>query len=107
VNTVLRRLDEVRASLSTAERDADQHRREAQGLEEALENAADKSLPERRTMIEEHLRAIRGALPRFEADVQRLRTEEASVTQQVALEQGRWSDINKNLDDLERALGRK
>jgi hypothetical protein len=39
--------------------------------------------------------------------VQRLQAEEADLQQQIATEQGRWSDINRALEELQRALGRR
>jgi primosomal protein N'' len=38
------------------------------------------------------------------ADLQRLQSEEAVLQQQIAAEQGRWNDINRALEDLERTL---
>jgi predicted nucleic acid-binding Zn-ribbon protein len=36
-----------------------------------------------------------------------LKAEEASLQQQIAAEQGRWSDINQRLEELERTLDRR
>jgi predicted nuclease with TOPRIM domain len=106
VNTLLRRLDEVRASLTTVERDADQMRQGVQQMEQSLQMPADDKMPPKH-QIEQEINAFRSRLARHDAEMQRLQAEESTLTQQVALEQGRWSDINKSLDDLERALGRK
>jgi len=39
--------------------------------------------------------------------VARLSAEEAQLAQDLALEQGRWNDINQRLDELERALTKR
>ena len=36
-----------------------------------------------------------------------LKAEEAELEQQIAAEQGRWTDINQRLEELERTLGRR
>jgi hypothetical protein len=36
-----------------------------------------------------------------------LKAEEAELQQQIAAEQGRWTDINQRLEELERTLGRR
>jgi len=41
---------------------------------------------------------------RLEAERVRLATEEADATQALGLEQGRWSDINRQVEELERLL---
>lgn len=46
-------------------------------------------------------------LARVVADLQRLNTEEASVAAEAATEQGRWTEINQRLEELERALTRR
>ena len=40
-------------------------------------------------------------------EVQRLQVEESGIVQELASEQGRWTDINQRMEELERALTRK
>jgi hypothetical protein len=104
VNTLLRRLDEVRANLSNTERESESIRQRLQQFELALQTKDSPDPPDRRRQIELEMGEMRAMLPQKEADVLRLQTEEAAASQQLALEQGRWNDINKSLEDLERAL---
>ena len=53
------------------------------------------------------LAAMKAEEPVVSADILRLQGEEASLAQQLSTEQGRWSDINRGLEELERALARK
>jgi uncharacterized coiled-coil protein SlyX len=55
--------------------------------------------------------AMEGPLEQFKAQIaaqekrrQELQNEEALLAQQIAADQGRWSDINNQLDQLERSL---
>ena len=41
---------------------------------------------------------------RAATEVQRLQVEESGIVQELATEQGRWSDINQQMEELERAL---
>lgn len=105
VNTLLRRLDEVRTNLSNAERESDSIRQRLQQFELSLQaKDASPDPPDRKRQMEAEMAEMRGMLPQKEADVLRLQTEESAAAQQLALEQGRWNDINKSLEDLERAL---
>jgi primosomal protein N'' len=53
------------------------------------------------------LETFRAALAASQTEVERLQTEEAQLQQQIAAEQGRWSEINRALEDLERVLGKR
>ena len=105
VNTLLRRLDEVQASLASTERDTDNRRQAVQQMELDLQSPAkDDAQAERRRNMQAAVPELRAAIGRADADLLQIRAEESSLTQQIALEQGRWSDINRSLDELERAL---
>jgi hypothetical protein len=39
--------------------------------------------------------------------VQRLQVEESDAVQELAVEQGRWTEINQRMEELEGALARK
>ena len=57
--------------------------------------------------METMIQAMKAARSRAMAEVQRLQTEEAALAQDLATEQGRWSQINQQVDELERSLGRR
>ena len=107
VNTLLRRLDDVRANVSRIEGEVEQQRQRQGSLEQALQSADEKPGKPGRLEIEDQLKATRTEIARGEADLLRFQAEEGTTTQQVALEQGRWTDINQRLDELEKALTRR
>jgi primosomal protein N'' len=53
------------------------------------------------------IEGLRKAAATSGAEIQRLQTEEAQLQQQIAAEQGRWAEINRTLEDLERSLGKR
>ena len=105
VNNLLRRHTEVRERLAVAERDAETIGRHVEGLQEILS----RTLPDEsdRRGLEDEAKAVKQKLPQMQADVQRLRAEEAEVAQLVAVEQNRWTEINQQLEALEQALAKR
>jgi predicted nucleic acid-binding Zn-ribbon protein len=105
VNNLLRRLETARASLVNVQREEEGARQRVSALEEAAKSAA---LPEReRTQIEQELPIVKAISARAATEVQRVQVEESGIVQELASEQGRWSDINRQMEELERALGKK
>jgi hypothetical protein len=105
INTMLRRLESVRDSLSGAEREAGERQ---EGLRYAERALADSNTPvAERERVAHHLPEFKRLAATTAAEVQRLQAEEAHLQQQIATDQGRWSDINRALEELERALGRR
>jgi len=105
VNNLLRRIESVQNELANALRESDNTRQEFTKFENALKSA---SLgPEEREHVENTLPDLKAAQGRAVANVQRLQVEESGLTQELAAEQGRWSDINRQMEELERALTRK
>jgi chromosome segregation ATPase len=106
VNNLVRRLETVRASLATAQREEEEGRRNISNFEERLKSSmtdlGGRTIPV--PEIEEVVRGMKQQQPRLVAEVQRLQLEESGVTQEIATEQGRWTDINQRLEDLERTL---
>ena len=51
------------------------------------------------------VKGLRGAMEQMAVD--RLAAEEIQLTQELATEQARWTEVNQRLDELERALGPK
>jgi hypothetical protein len=54
-----------------------------------------------------HLKGIRAEANRALEQLQRLQHEETALGQEIAAEQGRWSEINQRLEELDRALSRR
>jgi predicted nucleic acid-binding Zn-ribbon protein len=105
VNNLLRRLESARGSLSGAQRVEEDFRQQVASLEDAVKSAA---VPEHeRAQMEQELPIIKSKAARAATEVQRLQLEESGVVQELASEQGRWSDINQRMEELERALMRK
>jgi chromosome segregation ATPase len=108
ISMLVRRLDEVRDRRVNAERELENQKRRVSSLEETLRQGpmAPDGRPSREE-LEAVLRDSRTQLPQFTASVQRLQNEEAALSQDVAVEQGRWAEINQRLEELDRALGRR
>jgi predicted nucleic acid-binding Zn-ribbon protein len=60
--------------------------------------------PEQREGMAEMIKLFAGNTERLEKRKQELFSEEQLVAQQISLDQGRWSDINDQLEQLERSL---
>jgi hypothetical protein len=96
------RLEITRMSaLGINQRAADAANRYRQ-LEESI--AENRAKPEQLDDMRRELRALRGEIDQIEAERVRLQTAEADAAANLNLEQGRWSDLNRQLEDLERAL---
>jgi hypothetical protein len=105
VNNLLRRLETARAGLAAAQRQDEGTRQEVASIEEAVKSAA---LPETdRRQMEGQLADLKINSARLATEVQRLQVEESGIVQELAMEQGRWSDINQRMEELELALTRK
>jgi chromosome segregation ATPase len=104
VNTLVRRQESVRSSLSAAESEITQHQIRQSQLERALREA--ESAPGR-AEIEEMLSLVKREAANVTASLQRLQAEDAALSGDIAAEQGRWSEINRALEELERSLIRR
>jgi hypothetical protein len=102
----VRRLDAVRANLVPAQKGLEPLEREAKELEDSFRRSG-PSDSEARRLAEDNLKEFKAEVARRRAEVQRLLTEEAFLTQDISAEQNRWADFNQRLEDLERALGRR
>jgi chromosome segregation ATPase len=103
VNNLLRRLEAARASLAGAQRDEEKARQMIATLEEASKSSDERL----RRPSEEELVYAKRAYAGASSELQRLQVEESGVVQELATEQGRWSDINQRMEELERALTKK
>ncbi len=101
INSLVRRLDDVRGNLRSRQDEVVQLTRRYQQFESAAADAPN------RDEMEAELKAVRAAIGQTQADIQRLQGDEAEITQQIAIEQGRWTEINQRLEELDRALTRK
>ena len=104
VNTMIRRLETLRDSVGKAEKDV----ATTQGQLSTMENMfkSDAASPEDRNPMTAMIETLKKAVAAGHAEVQRLQAEEAQLQQQIAAEQGRWGEINRALEDLERAFRR-
>ena len=105
VNNLLRRIENVQNELATALRESDGARQRFTRTIDVLKSGR---LPaEEQRQEESILPELKATQERALANVQRLQAEESGLTQDLATEQGRWTDINQRLEELERALTRK
>jgi len=102
VNGMIRRLDTVRDTLSTARREYDQMRGAMQmlGKDSSPNDAEEKDK-------EGLLAGFNAQVAAVKANVDRLTAEEMQLTGDIATEQQRWVAINQRLDELERALAKR
>jgi hypothetical protein len=103
VNNLLRRLETVRTSLASAQQAEEKARQDLATMEQMFKPAAEGQ----REAPFPILGMSRDAQVRAAAEVQRLQVEESGIVQELATEQGRWSDINQRMEELERTLTRK
>lgn len=103
VNTTVRRLETLRDSVSKAEREIAAQQGQLEGFQKMFKaaNQGDDN-PMAQMMI-----GFKKAIEAGTLEIQRLQAEEAQLQQQVASEQGRWAEINRAMEDLERALGKR
>ena len=104
VNNLLRRLEAARGSMSGVQREEENLRQMLAQLEEASRTAPEAL---QRGQAEHELAMTKIALARAATELQRLQLEESGIVQELASEQGRWSDINQRMEELERTLTRK
>jgi chromosome segregation ATPase len=110
VNTMVRRVESLRDSIAVAEKE----REALQSRLTMTQNTVKQQLRDfpAGTTEADHpmgpvLAGLRREIARAGDDVQRLQAEEAQVQQQISSEQARWADINRTLEELERALGKR
>jgi hypothetical protein len=103
MNTMIRRLDSVRENLASEQRESDN----AQEAQKRMETALASGTEPARDELAQRLAQLKRDVADHKAAVVRLIAEEAQLTQDLAVEQGRWTDINQRLDELERALSKR
>jgi chromosome segregation ATPase len=105
VNTLLRRIENVESEIVKASQETDKSKEEFTHLEQEVKSA--RNPPETLQQLEAMLPQTRTNWGRAAANLQRLQLEESTLTSELSTEQGRWSDINRQMEELERALTRK
>lgn len=105
VNTLVRRQESIRTQITEMERMRDTLMQRNQQFEAAAHEEA--TTDDKRRDFEQAIRQHKLELARVSGELQRLNTEEVSVSGEVSTEQGRWTEINQRLEELERALTRR
>jgi hypothetical protein len=104
VNTLVRRLEEIKARLPSAQLQLAEAGEQLNRFEKLARDAPDPAL---RREAEEMLQNFKRQTGYAGQEVQRLQTEETTLTQEIAAEQNRWTEFNQRLEELERALVRR
>jgi len=104
VNAVVRRLEDAKTNLVQSQKGLEALRHRMADLERIAREASE---PEERRAAEVALRNVKTELTLATLEVQRLQNEEATLSQEISGEQGRWAEINQRLEELERSLGRR
>jgi DNA repair ATPase RecN len=102
INTLVRRLEEIRVSLTQARKELDQLADPMAVFERMSREAPE---PEVRRDAESQLKGYKTLAARANLEVQRLQNDEAALVQDISAEQGRWTELNQRLEALERSLG--
>ncbi|HEY7500062.1 MAG TPA: hypothetical protein VH740_16190 [Vicinamibacterales bacterium] len=100
IQTLVRRLEEARVNQGPPERE---YRRLGERIKELAELIPTMN-DEHRRQLEFEIKAAKSEHARLAGEMQKLAAEEAFLTQEIANEQGRWSDFNQRLEELERSL---
>lgn len=101
INTLVRRLEEVRASLSPVRQKLDEATDRLSRLERASREVTN---PEQRRDMEEALPRMKREAAQTAAELQRLQGDENTLLQDITNEQSRWTEFNQRLEELERSL---
>jgi chromosome segregation ATPase len=102
ITSMARRLDTVRDSLAGAQAHYENTRQRFKELQSAMAENREGLPP--RAELESLLANLRSEVSAAKTAVDRLTAEEAQLVQDLTVEQGRWTEINQRLDELERAL---
>ena len=103
--TAARRLDELRAAVARTTHEAAQMSTNAQDVEERLRDF--RGAPEERSQLETEITQLKRVSAHLESERQRIQAEETQAAQALAVEQGRWTDLNQQLEELERVLAKR
>jgi chromosome segregation ATPase len=105
------RLADIRNQLGSAQRGAAEMQERAASLESMVSGQTEMPKPEGQSTAEQirrqmnvELQVLQRQVVAANADVQRLTLEENALANEVAGEEARWADLNRQLEDLERSL---
>ena len=97
-----KRLDDIRSSLSATTMRASETTERLKEFETHLNDGRRK--PDEIEDAQQMLGMLRREAQRLDAERMRLMNDEAEAAGALNQEQGRWSDLNRQLEELERAL---
>jgi len=100
--TAARRLEDLRANLTRLTHQATEMAERLKDLDAAA--GSGRRTPEEEAEMREAVTMMSREWRRVEAERARLAAEESEAASALANEQGRWSDLNRQLEELERAL---
>ena len=103
MNNMIKRLETVRENLASEQRELANGQDAVKRFESELATATGPGREE----LTQILPGRRRAVAEHQATVVRLTAEESQLAADLATEQGRWTEINQRLDELERALTKR
>jgi septal ring factor EnvC (AmiA/AmiB activator) len=103
ITTYMRRVDEIRDRRLPAELDVQKRQRELDAFVDAIRQSGRPPSPD----VEEELKRMKREVAEARAYLLRLQTEEAQLSRDIGTEQDRWTEINRTLEELDRALTRR
>ena len=103
-SSAARRLDELRERLSNMTQESSAMAGRVQDIEERLR---DMRVPEERANFENEMLHLKRAATQMEVERVRLQNEESQAAGALAAEQGRWTELNQQLEELERTLAKR
>jgi hypothetical protein len=98
----VRRLTDARSTLASHATSMSAVANRLSALESASNNASAPA--EEVRAMQDMIAHYKSELGRLEAERVRLAAEEADAAQTLSMEQSRWSDLNRQVEDLERVL---
>jgi hypothetical protein len=104
ISGMVRRLDAVRDSLASAKQAHDRVGDEIKQFETALSSGA---VGPDREALEQMLPVRKREAAAMKSTLDRYLAEEGQLANDISIEQGRWTEINQRLDELERALSKR
>ena len=109
INNMIRRLDTVRDRIGEAQQEISRLQAEEKQLQAAFGEQKTGSAEERHDadVAAMLLGGLRGKIATARSSLDRHVAEEAQLVADLTVEQGRWTAINQQLDELERALAKR
>jgi chromosome segregation ATPase len=103
INTFLARLTQQRDRIPPVERQVTDLQRRLAGLQTSLDAG---SSPPLKNELEDMLKVTQNELASQAAELRRLQGEEAELASVISTEQARWSELNRQLEQLDATLRR-